>query len=89
MLQGLKPGPDRCWTSMNVSRRVPVLQYPLQYFDIAGRLSHMIEFDGPFYRVSEPGFASMSDAVRDMIATGEIDSACGVLPADDEEQTAD
>lgn len=148
---------------MDVSRRVSLLQYPLQYLDTASRVSYMIETDGPFYRVSEPGFemqvprweghepetteeaaatimfpdgtrryatfmtldvvgrvmdrwkdtgeclngryfwcsdliiirepgfTSMIDAVRDMIATGEIDSACGVLPAEDEdeEQTAD
>lgn len=40
--------------------------------------------------IREPGFASMIDAVRDMIETEEIDSACGLLlPDDDEEHPAD
>jgi hypothetical protein len=39
--------------------------------------------------IREPGFTSMIDAVRDMITTGEIDSACSVLPPDNEEQCAD
>ncbi|MBG0827645.1 hypothetical protein HS041_07695 [Planomonospora sp. ID67723] len=39
--------------------------------------------------IREPGFASMIDAVRDMIATGEINSACSVLPPDGEEEHAD
>ncbi|MEU9833476.1 hypothetical protein AB0D67_18310 [Streptosporangium sp. NPDC048047] len=39
--------------------------------------------------IRESGFASMIDAVRDMIATGEIDSACSLLPPDGKEQHAD
>ncbi|MFC4063002.1 hypothetical protein ACFOWE_32380 [Planomonospora corallina] len=39
--------------------------------------------------IREPGFTSMVDAVRDMITTGEIDSACSMLPPDNEEQHAD
>ncbi|MGW4469504.1 hypothetical protein ACWENQ_07490 [Nonomuraea sp. NPDC004354] len=39
--------------------------------------------------IREPGFASMADAVRGMIETGEIDRACGAVPADDHEQDAD
>lgn len=35
--------------------------------------------------IREPGFDSMIAAVQDMIATGEIDDACGVLPPLDEE----
>ncbi|MFG1688748.1 hypothetical protein ACGFNP_51980 [Nonomuraea sp. NPDC049269] len=35
--------------------------------------------------IREPGFDSMIAAVQDMIATGEIDDACGVLPLLDEE----
>ncbi|GIH94120.1 hypothetical protein Psi01_47500 [Planobispora siamensis] len=133
----------------------------LQYLGTVGRVSRMIEIDGPFYRVSEPGFemliprwegqepesaeeadatvtlpdgtrryatfmtldvvgrvmdrwkstgenlggryfrcsdlivirepgfTSMIDAVRDMIATGEIDSTCSVLPPDGGQQHAD
>lgn len=140
---------------------MPLLQHSLQYLDAAGRVIRMIEIDGPFYRVSEPGFemlvprwdgqepetaeeadatitlpdgtrrcatfmtldvvrrvmdrwkgtgenlggryfwcsdliiirkpgfASMIDAVRDMITAGGIDSACSVLPPDDEERHAD
>ncbi|GAA2393897.1 hypothetical protein [Nonomuraea africana] len=39
--------------------------------------------------IREPGFVSMIDAVRDMIATGEIESACRALPIDDSDQYAD
>ncbi|MDP9868715.1 MULTISPECIES: hypothetical protein [Streptosporangium] len=39
--------------------------------------------------IRQPGFASMIDAVRDMITTGGIESACSVLPPDDKEQCAD
>ncbi|MGW4792046.1 hypothetical protein ACWEPC_06480 [Nonomuraea sp. NPDC004297] len=35
--------------------------------------------------IHEPGFDSMIAAVQDMLATGEIDDACGVLPPLDEE----
>ncbi|MEV4159804.1 hypothetical protein [Nonomuraea dietziae] len=35
--------------------------------------------------IREPGFGSMVDAVRDMIASGEIDNACGVLPPEEED----
>ncbi|WP_345558537.1 hypothetical protein [Nonomuraea rosea] len=35
--------------------------------------------------IREPGFDSMIVAVQDMIATGEIENACGVLPPLDEE----
>lgn len=35
--------------------------------------------------IREPGFASMLDAVRDLIASGEIDHACSLLPVDDEQ----
>ncbi|MFI6324369.1 hypothetical protein ACIBG8_43075 [Nonomuraea sp. NPDC050556] len=34
--------------------------------------------------IREPGFASMIDAVQDMIASGDIDHACGLLPPDEE-----
>ncbi|WP_433351275.1 hypothetical protein ACQP25_43510 [Microtetraspora malaysiensis] len=50
---------------------------------------------GRYFRCSDliimrgPGFASMVDAVRDMIPTGEIDRACTLLPPDDEDQHAD
>ncbi|MEV4171937.1 hypothetical protein [Nonomuraea sp. NPDC049709] len=36
-------------------------------------LSHLVV-------IREPGFDSMIAAVQDLIATGEIDDACGVLP---------
>ncbi|MGN9786479.1 hypothetical protein ACTMTF_34000 [Nonomuraea sp. ZG12] len=35
--------------------------------------------------IREPGFASMIAAIRDMIASGDIEHACGLLPPDDEE----
>lgn len=35
--------------------------------------------------IREPGFDSMITSVQDMIATGEIDNACGVLSPLDEE----
>ncbi|MEV0974497.1 hypothetical protein [Microtetraspora glauca] len=51
--------------------------------------------NGRYFRCSdliiirEPGFVSMVDAVRDMIATGELESACSALPIDDNDQQAD
>ncbi|MEU8107116.1 hypothetical protein AB0C18_25725 [Nonomuraea muscovyensis] len=35
--------------------------------------------------IREPGFASMIAAIRDMIASGDIEHACGLLPPADEE----
>ncbi|SDI55940.1 hypothetical protein [Nonomuraea jiangxiensis] len=35
--------------------------------------------------IREPGFDSMIAAVQDMIATRELDDACGVLPPLDED----
>ncbi|MEV4115619.1 hypothetical protein [Nonomuraea sp. NPDC049695] len=39
--------------------------------------------------IRKPGFVSMVDAVRDMIAIGELESACSALPIDDDDQPAD
>ncbi|MFG1681381.1 hypothetical protein ACGFNP_14555 [Nonomuraea sp. NPDC049269] len=39
--------------------------------------------------IRDPGLASMIAAVRDMIATGEIESACGALPPDANEPHTD
>ncbi|MFF5213560.1 hypothetical protein [Streptosporangium sp. NPDC000396] len=33
--------------------------------------------------IREPGFVTMADAIRDLIETGDITSACGLLPPDD------
>ncbi|MEV1198523.1 hypothetical protein [Microbispora rosea] len=38
--------------------------------------------------IRKPGFGSMTDAVRDMIAIGELESACSALPIDDNHQDA-
>ncbi|WP_203883776.1 hypothetical protein [Planotetraspora kaengkrachanensis] len=39
--------------------------------------------------IREPGFGSMIDAVRDMIGSGDIEGASGVLSPDDNAQHAD
>ncbi|MFD9944667.1 hypothetical protein ACFWYW_15390 [Nonomuraea sp. NPDC059023] len=35
--------------------------------------------------IRKPGFASMIAAIRDMVASGDIEHACGLLPPADEE----
>ncbi|MEV4059524.1 hypothetical protein [Nonomuraea dietziae] len=35
--------------------------------------------------IRQPGFASMVAAIQDMIASGDIEHACGLLPSEDEE----
>jgi hypothetical protein len=37
----------------------------------------------------EPGFVSMVDATRGMIAAGELERACSTLPSDENNQHAD
>jgi hypothetical protein len=39
--------------------------------------------------IREPGFGSMVDAVRDVIAIGDIEGACGVLRPDGNVEDAD
>ncbi|WP_433412897.1 hypothetical protein ACQP1V_27075 [Microtetraspora malaysiensis] len=39
--------------------------------------------------IRKPGFVSMADAVRDMIAIGEFESTCSALPINDNDQYAD
>ncbi|MBB2745193.1 UNVERIFIED_ORG: hypothetical protein FHR35_005042 [Microbispora rosea subsp. rosea] len=39
--------------------------------------------------IRKPGFVSMADAVRDMIAIGELESACSALPIEENHQDTD
>lgn len=40
MIKGSRLGPEQCWTGVDVSRCVPLLQHPLQYLGVTGRVSH-------------------------------------------------